>query len=90
MLAFCHEDEPLDFTHFWLFRMMIAKDFQNKGYAQLAMKELLNELKALSVKRLDSMCKPSNLQSLSALEKFGFRQIGFLDDGDIHLSLEIK
>lgn len=90
MLAFCHEDDPLDLTYFWLFRMMIAKQFQNQGYSQVVGKAILEEFKKLGAKRIDSMCKPSNLQSLSALERFGFRQIGFLDDGDIHLSLEIK
>lgn len=89
MLAFCHEDEPVDLTHFWLFRMMIAQEYQNQGYAQIVGKVVIDELKPLGAKRIDSMCKPNNLQSLSALKKFGFKEIGFLDDGDIHLTLNL-
>lgn len=89
MLAFCHEDEPVDMSHFWLFRMMIAAAFQNQGYAQQVVREVIKEMGQLGARRIDTMCKPTNLQSLAACQKFGFKRIGFLDDGDIHLSLAL-
>lgn len=89
MLAFCHETEPVDLTHFWLFRGMLSKDFQNKGIAQIVLDLVKKELVEQGAKRIDTMCKPSNQQALAAYTKFGFKEIGFLDDGDIHLTMPL-
>ncbi|MGR5454463.1 GNAT family N-acetyltransferase [Vibrio alfacsensis] len=43
LLAFCHEDEPLDYSIYWLFRFMIDKDHQNKGYGTQVLNLLVED-----------------------------------------------
>ena len=47
LLAFCHEDEPLDYSIYWLFRFMIDKDHQNKGYGKQVLSLLVEEVQQL-------------------------------------------
>jgi len=88
-LAFCHEDDPEDLELYWLFRFMIDKRFQGKGYSSEALKLLADEVKALGGKKLQTMYRPKNIQAAKAYKAFGFKEIGVLDDGDIHLELEV-
>lgn len=89
-LAYCHEDEPEDLEHYWLFRFMFDKAHQGKGYASEALQLLIDEVRALGGKRLQTMHKPRNVNAGSAYKKFGFREIGVLDDGDIHLEISVR
>ena len=63
LLAFCHEDEPLDYSIYWLFRFMIDKDHQNKGYGKQVLSLLVEEVKQLGGKTLLTMHKPTNRQA---------------------------
>lgn len=90
MLCFCHEDDPVDdFELYWLFRLLIDKDHQGKGYGTAAIRELLEEVKALGGKRLRTMHKPVNEIARKVYVGLGFREIGVLDDGDILYELEL-
>jgi len=89
-LSFTHEDDPEDLELFWLFRFMIDKEFQAQGISQQVLKLLVEEVKALGGKRLQTMHSPTNMNASSAYKKFGFTEIGVLDDGDIHLELPLK
>ncbi|ABU73167.1 GNAT family N-acetyltransferase [Vibrio campbellii] len=90
LLAFCHEDEPLDYSIYWLFRFMIDKDHQNKGYGKQVLSLLVEEVKQLGGKTLFTMHKPSNQQAGKLYRAFGFQEDGILDDGDISLRLELS
>lgn len=89
-LTYCHEDDPEDLEDFWLFRFMFDKAHQGKGYASKALQLLVDEIRILGGKRLQTMHKPSNVNARSACKKFGFSEIGILDDGDIHLEILIR
>jgi diamine N-acetyltransferase len=84
MLSFCHEDDPLDLELFWLFRFMIDKEHQGKGYGSNVLALVLEEVRGLGGKRLQTMCKPSNAAAAQAYRSFGFKEIGTLNDGDLH------
>lgn len=86
-LVYCHEDDPEDLELYWLFRFMFDRRHQNHGYASTALQLLVNEVRALGGRRLHTMHKPNNVHAASAYKKFGFSDIGFLDDGDVHLEL---
>ncbi|MGR5206321.1 GNAT family N-acetyltransferase [Vibrio alfacsensis] len=90
LLAFCHEDEPLDYSIYWLFRFMIDKDHQNKGYGTQVLNLLVEEIKDLGGKTLLTMHKPSNQQAGKLYRNFGFVEDGVLDDGDISLRLVLS
>lgn len=90
MLAFCHEDEPEDLELYWLFRLMLDKQYQGQGLAAQILNLVLQEIRALEGKRLQTMHKPSNRAANSAYRKFGFQEIGVLEDGDIHLEIQVS
>lgn len=90
LLAFCHEGEPLDYSIYWLFRFMIDKDHQNKGYGKQVLSLLVEEVKQLGGKTLFTMHKPANQQAGKLYRAFGFQEDGVLDDGDISLRLVLS
>jgi diamine N-acetyltransferase len=90
LLAFCHEDEPLDYYIYWLFRFMIDKDHQNKGYGKRVLSLLVDEVKRLGGKTLLTMHKPTNQQAGKLYRAFGFQEDSVLDDGDISLRLVLS
>lgn len=89
MLSFCHETQPLDLELYWLFRFMIDQNYQRKGYGTKVLDILKNEVKSLGGKRLQTMCKPNNILALNAYKKYGFEEVGTLEDGDILFELKL-
>ncbi len=91
MLAFCHENVPGDPELYWIFRLMIDKSFQGKGFGLAAMKLAIEEIKKLGAARIRTMHKPDNSIAASLYEKLGFQLIGdALDDGDILRELRLR
>ncbi len=86
-LVFCQEDDPEESELYWLFRFMLDKAHQGKGYASSVLGLVVGEVRALGGKRLHTMHKPSNTNAASAYRKYGFKEIGVLDDGDILLEI---
>ncbi len=68
---------------------MIDKEHQGKGFSFEALTILVEEVKVLGGKRLQTMHKPTNKNAASAYKKIGFKNIGILDDGDSHLELKL-
>ena len=89
-LAFCVEDEPPDPELYWLFRFMIDKKFQNKGYGTEALKLVIKEIKGLGAKRIYTMHKPKNKIAKKLYQKIGFSYIGSLEDGDLLMEIKVK
>lgn len=59
-LMYCVEIDPPDKTLFWLFRLMIGKDHQVKGYGTKALQIAIDEMAAKGAKRIRTMYKSSN------------------------------
>jgi diamine N-acetyltransferase len=90
MLAYCHENEPEDRTLYWIFRLMIDKSHQRRGYAEEAMKIAMREIARMGGKRIRTMHKPSNHAASALYVKLGFTEIGQHDDGDTLLEYVVQ
>jgi diamine N-acetyltransferase len=90
MLAYCPEvDEPVDGL-FWIFRLVIGKQFQGKGYGKKAIGLCLSEIRGMGGKWVRTMCKPGNGAAIRCYESLGFKRQGSLDDGDILFEIKFK
>lgn len=89
LLSYCHETDPVDLELFCIFRFMIDKDHQGKGYGSQALALVAEEIKAAGGKRIQTMHKPKNKAAAKSYRNFGFKEIGVLDDGDIHLEIKL-
>ncbi|MFW2730132.1 GNAT family N-acetyltransferase, partial [Acinetobacter baumannii] len=58
-LMYCVEIDPPDETLFWLFRFMIGKDHQAKGYGTLALQMAIDEMTSKGAKRCLLYTSPS-------------------------------
>ncbi|WPP56925.1 GNAT family N-acetyltransferase [Acinetobacter pittii] len=90
-LMYCAEVDPPDETLFWLFRFMIGKDHQAKGYGTKALQMAIDEIAAKGAKRIRTMYKSSNNIAGKLYKKKGFQETGEYDEcGDIILELNIS
>ncbi|WP_060465729.1 GNAT family N-acetyltransferase [Acinetobacter sp. LMB-5] len=90
-LMYCVEIDPPDETLFWLFRLMISKDNQVKGYGTKVLQIAIDEMAAKGAKRIRTMYKSSNYVAGKLYKKMGFRETGEYDEcGDIILELNIS
>ena len=89
MLAYAQENDPPDEELYWIFRLMIDKDYQRQGVGVAAMKLAMDELTELGALRIRTMHKPANRAAAGLYQKLGFESIGFLDDGDVLLEIEV-
>ncbi|MBN6522848.1 GNAT family N-acetyltransferase [Acinetobacter pittii] len=90
-LMYCVEVGPPDETLFWLFRFMIDKNNQAKGYGTKALQIAIDEMAAKGAKRIRTMYKSSNYVAGKLYKKMGFRETGEYDEcGDIILELNIS
>ena len=89
LLSYCHEDEPLDLTLYWLFRFMIDKQYQGQGYGHKALELAVGEMTSVGANRIQTMHKPSNHNAAALYRNYGFEEIGTLDDGDTLLQLKV-
>jgi len=91
MLAYCHETDPEDFELFWIFRLMIDKSFQGRGFGFAAMQLAMDEMKELGATRIRTMHRPGNAVAASLYAKLGFQLTGeALDDGDLVLERGLR
>ena len=77
VLAYSMEDEPIDPEVYWLFRFMIDKDYQNKGYGTQALKRLFEEISGLGGKKIYTSHKPANKIAGKLDRKVGFSYANF-------------
>ncbi|BBQ48986.1 MULTISPECIES: GNAT family N-acetyltransferase [Acinetobacter calcoaceticus/baumannii complex] len=90
-LMYCVEIDPPDETLFWLFRFMIDKNSQAKGYGTKVLQIAIDEMAAKGAKRIRTMYKSSNYVTGKLYKKMGFRETGEYDEcGDIILELNIS
>lgn len=67
-----------------IWRFMIDRRFQNKGIGKAAMTLVIDEIRAHNrAKLIDIYYDPKNIAAKKLYDKFGFKQTGYRDDGDI-------
>ena len=93
MFAFAPEAEDED-DRYWLWRFMIDKSEQGKGYGQAALAEIIKYFRDNSADRLHLSTEPENEIGMHIYHKFGFRETGEIDGGEAEmmqfLNFEIK
>ncbi|MBO4284375.1 MAG: GNAT family N-acetyltransferase [Clostridia bacterium] len=89
MFAFTPEaDEPDD--RYWLWRFMIDKNEQGKGYGQAALAEIIRYFKDHGADILYLSTEPENEVGLHVYHKFGFRETGIIDEDEAVLMRTLK
>ena len=89
MFAFDPEDEDED-DRYWLWRFMIDKNEQGKGYGQGALREIIKYFKDNGADRLFLSTEPENERGLHLYHKAGFRETGIIDDDEAVLMRMLK
>ena len=89
MFAFAPEAEDED-DRFWLWRFMIDKSEQGKGYGQAALTEIIKYFRDNGADRLHLSTEPENETGMHIYHKFGFRETGEIDDGEAELMQFLK
>lgn len=76
---------------YWLWRFMIDKSFQSKGYGSAALKAVIEYFKSHRADHILLSTKASNAAALSLYHKFGFSETGEMngDESVLRLSLQI-
>ena len=97
--AIMHNDIVVGFLMLWweegveatIWRFMIDKRFQNKGFGRLAMIEAINLIKASNkFDKIKLSVVETNTKTLKFYESFGFKLTGNRDDEEVEMALPIK
>lgn len=86
MFAFDEEYEDPD-DRYWLWRFMIDEKMQGRGYGSLALREIITYFQKKGANNITLSTKESNHTALALYHKFGFRETGGMNDGEIVLRL---
>ena len=78
-------EDPED--KYWIWRFMIDKSLQGKGYGHLALKEIIKYFKDNGADIITLSTKESNKKALSLYHQFGFKENGEMNDEEIVLKL---
>ena len=88
MFAFDEEyEDPND--RYWLWRFMIDKELQGRGYGTAALKEIIEYFRSHGTGNIRLSTKETNTTALSLYHKFGFRETGEMNDEEIVLQLDL-
>ena len=88
MFAFNPEDEDED-DRYWLWRFMIDKNEQGKGYGQAALHEIIKYFKENDVDMIYLSTAPENEVGLHVYHKAGFKETGEIEDGEAIFVLKL-
>ena len=89
MFAFNPEDEDED-DRYWLWRFMIDKNEQGKGFGQAALQEIIKYFRDNGADRLFLSTEPENELGLHVYQKAGFQKTGIIDDDEAVLMRMLK
>ncbi|MBR5345742.1 MAG: GNAT family N-acetyltransferase [Clostridia bacterium] len=89
MFAFDPEEEDED-DRYWLWRFMIDKNEQDKGYGQAALQEIIKYFRDNGADRLFLSTEPENERGLHIYHKGGFRETGIIEDDEAVMMRMLK
>ncbi|MBR4928122.1 MAG: GNAT family N-acetyltransferase, partial [Oscillospiraceae bacterium] len=89
MFAFDPEDDDPE-DRYYLWRFMIDKDEQGKGYGQAALQEIIRYFRDNGADRLYLSTEPENELGLHVYHKAGFRETGVISDDEAVLMRMLK
>ncbi len=82
------EEDPAD--RYWLWRFMIDKNEQDKGYGGAALREIIRYFRDNGADRLYLSTEPENEKGLHLYHKEGFRETGAVSGGEAALMRMLK
>ena len=86
MFAFDPEEEDPD-DRYWLWRFMIDKSEQGKGYGQAGLAEIIKYFRDNGADQLWLSTEPENECGVHVYHKAGFKETGDIDDGEAVFAL---
>lgn len=89
MFVFAPQAEDAD-DRYWLWRFMIDKSEQGKGYGQAALAEIIRYFKDNGADRLYLSTEPENELGMHIYHKAGFRETGVISDDEAVLMQMLK
>ena len=89
MFAVNPEDDDED-DRYYLWRFMIDKNEQGKGYGKAALEQIIRYFKDLGADRLLLSTEPENERGLHLYHNAGFRETGCIDCGEAVMRLWLK
>ena len=89
MFSFAPQAENEE-DRYWLWRFMIDKNEQGKGYGQAALGEIIKYFKDNGADRLYLSTEPENELGLHVYHKFGFRETGIISEDEAILMRMLK
>ncbi len=100
--AICADGEIVGFTMFafdldyedtedryWLWRLMIDKNLQGRGYGSAALHKIIDYFNANGAGYIKLSTKPTNRGALSLYHRFGFLENGEMNGEEVVLRLEL-
>lgn len=87
MFAFDLDDEDTE-DRYWLWRLMIDKNLQSRGYGSAALHKIIDYFNANGAGYIKLSTKPTNRGALSLYHRFGFRENGEMNGEEIVLCLK--
>ncbi|MBO4889288.1 MAG: GNAT family N-acetyltransferase [Firmicutes bacterium] len=88
MFAFDEDYEYPD-DRYWLWRFMIDKRFQGKGYGTAALQVIIQYFIDHGANNIRLSTKDTNTKALSMYHKAGFKKTGEMNDKEIVLQLDL-
>lgn len=88
MFSFAPEAEDED-DRYWLWRFMIDKNEQGKGYGQAALDEIIRYFREHGADVLYLSTEPENECGVHVYHKAGFQETGEIDDGEATFILKL-
>lgn len=86
MYCFSYEKEQL-----YLCRLMIDEKHQGKGYGLGALNEIKNlAIQDEKINKIKLSVEPENEKAMKIYKKFGFKDMGYLEDGEEVFELKIR
>lgn len=83
-VGFCMYCMDADDREYWIYRLMIDKAHQHKGYGKAAMELLLNHIRADETHHVIYISfEPENEAAKALYESLGFEPDGRIEDGEI-------
>lgn len=70
---------------YWLWRFMIDKAEQGKGYDRAALAEIIRYFSERDADKIYLFTAPENLIGLHLYHEFGFKETGDTEDGEVLL-----
>ena len=88
MFAFDEDYEDPD-DRYWLWRFMIDKDLQGKGYGNAALQVIIQYFRDHGAGNIRLSTKETNTNALSMYRKAGFCETGEMNEAEIVLQLDL-